>query len=73
MRRCFWTIPVFVVGLLLFAVSVAKVCLVDTWELDMVYKIVSWFAGGLLLLGAAYFYQRYRSVLEDAEEKEQEQ
>jgi len=59
-------------GLLLFALSVGKVCLVDTWELDMIYKMVSWLAGGLLLLGAAYFYQRYRAVIEHEEGKEKE-
>jgi uncharacterized membrane protein len=58
-----------ILGFVLFAIVVAKVLLIDTSELEKVYRIVSFVASGMLLLGAGYFYQRYSAVL-TAEESE---
>ncbi|MBX7245630.1 MAG: DUF2339 domain-containing protein [Candidatus Sumerlaeaceae bacterium] len=60
-----------ILGFVLFGIVVAKVLLVDTSELERVYRIVSFVASGLLLMVAGYFYQRYGSVLM-SEEKESE-
>lgn len=61
-----------ILGFVLFAVVVGKVLLMDTSELEKVYRIVSFVASGLLLLGAGYFYQRYSALLtaEEMEAKE---
>jgi uncharacterized membrane protein len=50
-------------GFVLFAIVVLKVLLVDTSELEKVYRIVSFGATGLLLLAAGYFFQRYSAAL----------
>ena len=52
-----------IVGFVLFGVTVLKVCLLDTSTLEPVYRIVSFGASGLLMLMAAYFYQRFSSAL----------
>ena len=45
-------------ALVLIAMTVAKVFLYDTLSLDRGYRIVSFIALGLLLLGTSFFYQR---------------
>ncbi len=45
-------------GLLLFGITLAKVACVDIWELRQFYRIVALLALGLVLLGAAWIYQR---------------
>jgi uncharacterized membrane protein len=45
-------------GLVLFAVTLGKVLCVDIWELQQFYRIVALLALGLVLLGAAWIYQR---------------
>jgi uncharacterized membrane protein len=45
-------------ALVLIAVTMAKVFLVDTSELDRVFRILSLIALGVLLLGVSYAYQR---------------
>jgi uncharacterized membrane protein len=45
-------------GLLLFGITLAKVAFVDIWELRQFYRIVALLALGLVLLGAAWIYQR---------------
>ena len=45
-------------GLVLFAVTLGKVLLVDVWEMRQFYRIVALLALGLVLLGAAWIYQR---------------
>ena len=48
-------------GFVLFILAVGKTLIIDTSELEKVYRIVSFAACGLLLVGAGYFYQRYSS------------
>lgn len=51
-----------VAGLGLLLLALAKVFLYDLSALDSVYRVLSFVALGLLLLGAAYAYQRAREV-----------
>jgi len=57
-----------VLGFALFAVVVLKVLLVDTSELEKVYRILSFGGTGLLLLAAGYFFQKYSALLLSEEE-----
>jgi uncharacterized membrane protein len=50
-------------GLALLGVAVAKVFVYDLAELDSIYRALSFIALGLLLLGAAFAYQRVRREL----------
>lgn len=52
--------PVRWAALALFGVVVAKVFLVDLAELQAIYRILSFFVLGLVLLGVSYFYQRMK-------------
>jgi uncharacterized membrane protein len=45
-------------GLVLFGITLVKVAFVDIWELRQFYRIVALLALGLILLGAAWIYQR---------------
>jgi hypothetical protein len=63
-------LPRRILGFVLFAVTIGKVCFYDLNMLDRVYQIVSFLASGLLALVAGYFYQRYSSTLLDEEEEE---
>jgi uncharacterized membrane protein len=47
-------------GLLLLALATAKVFLVDLNALDVAYRVLSFIALGLLLLGSAYLFGRMR-------------
>jgi len=47
-----------VIGVALFSVVVAKVFLVDTREMEPVYRILSFVATGVLLLAGSYFYNQ---------------
>ena len=49
-----------IAGLSLLGLSVVKVFLYDLAALDEIYRVLSFVALGLLLLGAAYAYQRIR-------------
>jgi uncharacterized membrane protein len=49
-------------GLTLLAIAVAKVFLFDLATLQSIYRVVSFVALGLLLLSAAFAYQRLRSA-----------
>jgi uncharacterized membrane protein len=49
-------------GLTLLSIAVAKVFLFDLTTLESIYRVLSFVALGLLLLSAAYAYQRLRSV-----------
>jgi uncharacterized membrane protein len=49
-------------GLTLLSIAVAKVFLFDLTTLESIYRVLSFIALGLLLLSAAYAYQRLRSV-----------
>jgi len=46
-------------GFALFLLAIGKTLIIDTSELEKVYRIVSFAACGLLLVTAGYFYQRY--------------
>jgi uncharacterized membrane protein len=46
-------------GFALFLLAVGKTLIIDTSELEKVYRIISFAACGLLLVTAGYFYQRY--------------
>jgi uncharacterized membrane protein len=50
-------------GFFLFLLAVSKTLIIDTSELEKVYRIVSFAACGLLLVTAGYFYQRYSSKI----------
>jgi len=50
-------------GFILFGFAVAKALVIDMSEFEKVYRIVSFFASGLFLVCAGYFYQRYSSLL----------
>jgi hypothetical protein len=52
-------------GFALLGVAVVKVAVVDLSRLDSVYRVLSLIALGLLLLIAAYAYQRFRSPEEE--------
>jgi uncharacterized membrane protein len=52
-----------ILGILLFAVTVAKVFFVDLSHLETVYRIISFIILGLLLLGISYAYNRYKDRL----------
>jgi predicted membrane protein DUF2339 len=47
----------------LFAVTIAKVFLVDLSSLERAYRVLSMIVLGAILLLAAYLYQRYRKVI----------
>lgn len=61
-------------GFVLFGVAVLKVWIVDTQELERIYRIVSFGASGVFMLVAAAVYHQYRSrfleVPPDGEERE---
>jgi uncharacterized membrane protein len=57
----FRDIRLFAMGL--FAVTIAKVFLVDLNSLERAYRVLSMIALGAVLLLAAYLYQRYRKVI----------
>ena len=50
-------------GFALFALTVGKTLLIDMSELEKIYRIVSFFISGLLLLAAGYFYQRLSNLV----------
>lgn len=57
-RRCYPPLRYFAIAL--FFATVAKVALVDLAELGGLYRVASLSALGILLLTAAFLYQRYR-------------
>lgn len=57
-----------ILGFVLFGVCVGKILIVDMSTLQAVYRILSFFAGGALLIAAGYFYQRYAQMLLGEEE-----
>lgn len=56
-------------GLVLILAAFAKLCFVDTAELDSGWKIASYFAFGAILILISYFYQRFTKKLEKNAEK----
>jgi len=51
-------------GLILLAIAVAKVFLFDLTTLESIYRVLSFIALGLLLLSAAFAYQRLRRTVQ---------
>ncbi len=59
-------------GFVLFGLTIGKVLLVDTSELEKVYRIVSFLATGVFLLAASFFYHRYSEKLLSQQQTEDE-
>ena len=57
-----------ILGFILFGVTVVKLLVIDMAILQPVYRILSFAATGLLLIVAAYLYQKFAKVLLDATE-----
>ncbi len=55
--------PVRLFGIGLFALATAKVFCVDIWRLEQLYRIISTVALGGLLLGVAFLYQRFKTLI----------
>jgi uncharacterized membrane protein len=51
-------------GLGLMAIVVAKLYLVDVWELGRIFRITAFLALGALLLAVSYLYSRFRPAIE---------
>jgi uncharacterized membrane protein len=52
-------------GIVLFGLTVLKVLIVDLDRLDRLYRILSVFVLGVLLLAAAYLYQRFAALIDE--------
>jgi uncharacterized membrane protein len=52
-----------ILGFVLFGITVGKILIVDMAVLQPVYRILSFVACGLVLIFAAYLYQRFAKVL----------
>jgi uncharacterized membrane protein len=50
-------------GLVILAASVGRIFLVDVWQLDTIYRILSFLVLGVLLLAAGFVYNRFAGVL----------
>ena len=55
--------PVRYFAMVVFALTIAKVFLVDMAELERAYRIVSIIGLGVMLLATLYLYQRFKDVL----------
>ena len=53
--------PIRYLAIAMFGMTVFKVFTVDLSQLDQLYRIMRTFGLGVLLVGAAYLYQRYRA------------
>jgi uncharacterized membrane protein len=53
-----------ILGLILLAAVVAKLYLLDVWQLGRLYRIVAFSFLGILLLATSYLYSRYRTKIE---------
>ncbi len=52
-----------VMGVLLFLLSIIKVFLIDLSGLDVLYRIISFFVLGLILIAAAFLYSRFEKIV----------
>ena len=57
-----------ILGFVLFGITVAKLLVIDMAILQPVYRILSFAATGLLLIVAAYLYQKFAKVLLEADQ-----
>ncbi len=55
--------PIRVLGIGLFFVTILKVFSIDIWSLERLDRIISTITLGLILLGAAFLYQRFRKLV----------
>ncbi len=55
--------PVRLFGIGLFALAIVKVFCIDIWRLEQLYRIISTVALGGLLLGVAFLYQRFKTLI----------
>lgn len=55
--------PIRILGIGLFFVTIVKVFSVDIWTLERLDRIISTITLGLILLGAAFLYQRFRKLV----------
>ena len=55
--------PIRYVAIAVFGMTIFKVFTVDLSQLDQIYRIISTVALGVLLVGASYLYQRYRTQI----------
>ncbi len=55
--------PVRLFGIGLFVLTIVKVFSVDIWRLEQLYRIISTVALGGLLLGVAFLYQRFKTLI----------
>ncbi|RPJ85470.1 MAG: DUF2339 domain-containing protein, partial [Acidobacteria bacterium] len=55
--------PLRLFGIGLFMFAIVKVFCIDIWRLEQLYRIISTVALGALLLGVAFLYQRFKTVL----------
>ena len=52
-------------GLLIFVISIFKVFIYDTANLESIYRTISFIALGVILLTASFLYTKYRDRLKD--------
>lgn len=57
-------------GIALLALAILKVFLYDLSSLEQPYRIVSFIALGVILIGASYLYTRYRTIIIGTDETE---
>ena len=57
-----------IIGFVTFGITVGKVLLIDMAILQPVYRILSFAATGVLLIVAAYLYQKFAKVILDSAE-----
>jgi uncharacterized membrane protein len=55
--------PIRYMALLLFGITILKVFLIDLSELERFYRIISFLALGIILIGVSLLYQKYKNVL----------
>ena len=55
--------PVRLFGIGLFVLAIVKVFCIDIWRLEQLYRIISTVALGGLLLGVAFLYQRFKTLI----------
>lgn len=58
--------PLRLAGFALLALAIGKVFVVDLAALESIYRVLSFIALGLLLLAAAFAYQRIRRIVEES-------
>ena len=52
-------------GMIIFAITIAKVFLYDTRNLDTIYRTVSYIVLGVILLLVSFIYTKYKEKLKE--------